>query len=114
MIGKTTRKPLAAAIGAAMATTLAAMPAANADETPLGMTSLADGYMVAGKEGKCGEGKCGEGKDAGGVKRLKASAAVPRNTKGSAAVRSSLGGLTGVPQGALRDTNLISYPVSRL
>jgi uncharacterized low-complexity protein len=68
MIGKTTRKPLAATIGAAIVTTLAAMPAANAEENPFGMTSLASGYMVADKEGKCGEGKCGEGTGASAKK----------------------------------------------
>jgi uncharacterized low-complexity protein len=68
MIGKATRKPLAAAVGAAIVTTLAAMPAANAEENPFGMTSLTSGYMVAEKEGKCGEAKCGEGKGASAKK----------------------------------------------
>jgi uncharacterized low-complexity protein len=68
MIGKATRKPLAAAVGAALVTTLAAMPAANAEDNPFGMTSLASGYMVAEKEGKCGEAKCGEGEGAGAKK----------------------------------------------
>jgi uncharacterized low-complexity protein len=68
MIGKATRKPLAAAVGAAIVTTLAAMPAANAEDNPFGMTSLASGYMVAEKEGKYGEAKCGAGKGAGAKK----------------------------------------------
>ncbi len=58
------------AAGIALASTLA-MGGAGATENPFGMTRLADGYMVAGKdgEGKCGgmmekqmkdaEGKCG-------------------------------------------------------
>ncbi|MEN8131510.1 MAG: hypothetical protein ABFS45_15220 [Pseudomonadota bacterium] len=57
---KMTMKPLAAALGAAMAASLLSIPAANADENPFGLTKLSSGYMVvAGKEGKCGEGKCG-------------------------------------------------------
>ena len=56
-------KPIAAAVGAALTASVIAMPTANADENPFGMTELSSGYMVAGnEEGKCGEGKCGEGK----------------------------------------------------
>ena len=56
-------KPVAAAVGAALATSVLTLPTANADENPFGMTELSSGYMVAyGEEGKCGEGKCGEGK----------------------------------------------------
>lgn len=56
-------KPIAAAISAALATTLVAIPTANADENPFGVTDLAAGYEIAyGDEGSCGEGKCGEGK----------------------------------------------------
>ena len=62
MSKKTSMKPLAAAIGTALATTLAAVPAANADQNPFGLTELSSGYMVAGAEGKCGEGKCGGSK----------------------------------------------------
>jgi uncharacterized low-complexity protein len=54
-------KPIAAAISAALATTLVAIPTANADENPIGVTDLAAGYEIAyGDEGSCGEGKCGE------------------------------------------------------
>ena len=71
-------KPIAATVGAALSASVMAMPAANADQNPFGLTELSSGYMVAGghkgkegkcgcagkktKEGKCGEGKCGEGK----------------------------------------------------
>ena len=58
-------KPVAAALGAALAASVVSLPAAaNADQNPFGMTDLSSGYMVAGGhgEGKCGEGKCGEGK----------------------------------------------------
>ncbi len=73
-------KPLAIAVGAALATSLGA--AANADSSPFAMTTLASGYMAAdigegkcggdkGEEGTCGgdkdaEGHCGEDKDAEG------------------------------------------------
>ncbi len=61
-------KPVAAAVGAVLATSVFTMSTANADENPFGMTELSSGYMVAyGEEGKCGEnkaeeGECGEGK----------------------------------------------------
>ena len=61
------KKPLAAAIGAAFVSTLAATPVTQASENPFAASSLSSGYMVAEKaaEGKCGgakkaeEGKCG-------------------------------------------------------
>jgi len=55
--------PLAAAIGTAVVATLAAMPVAQADASPFGMTDLGSGYQVVA-EGKCGEGKCGGAKPA--------------------------------------------------
>jgi len=92
MSKKSAIKPLVAAVGAAMATSLVAVPTASADANPFGMTELSSGYMVAGsaegkcggamggddkrategkcggakakEEGKCGEGKCGENKKA--------------------------------------------------
>ena len=52
-------KPIAASVGAALvASTLATAPV-NASENPFATTELPGGYMLAGKEGKCGEGKCG-------------------------------------------------------
>ena len=87
MSQKTNLKPLAIAVGAALATSLAATTPASAAENPFAMSELSSGYMVAemaegkcgagmkmNKEGKCGgamatdntnamkEGKCGEGK----------------------------------------------------
>jgi hypothetical protein len=47
MTRKTTMKPLAAAFGAALATSLISIPAAIADENPFGMSKLSSGYMVA-------------------------------------------------------------------
>ncbi len=67
MSKKTELKPLAAAVGAALAASAFAIPAANAEQNPFEITTLSSGYMVADShEGKCGEGKCGEGKDAEG------------------------------------------------
>jgi len=71
-----TKKPLAAALGAAFVTSMAFTPMASADTNPFGVTELETGYMVlaegkcgdkaakkaAKAEAKCGEGKCGEGK----------------------------------------------------
>ena len=67
MSQKTTLKPLAIAVGAALATSLAATTPAHAAENPFAMSELSSGYMVAEMaEGKCGagmkmdkEGKCG-------------------------------------------------------
>ncbi len=57
MSQKTTLKPLAIAVGAALATSLAATTPANAAENPFAMSTLSGGYMVA----EMGEGKCGAG-----------------------------------------------------
>ena len=66
---------VSAAVGTAVAASLAAASLANAAGNPFEMQSLKNGYQVAAadkaKEGKCGgdkaakadgEGKCGEGK----------------------------------------------------
>lgn len=61
------RKPLAAAVGAAFMVSVAVSPLAFAGENPFQVTQLGTGYNLAAKaegEGKCGEGKCGEGKAA--------------------------------------------------
>lgn len=59
LMAKTQLKPLAMALGA----TLAASVATNvmAAENPFSSQALESGYKVMA-EGKCGEGKCGEGK----------------------------------------------------
>lgn len=60
---KTSMKPLAFALGAAVVTTLSSAGVANAADNPFAMTDIASGYMVAdAAEGKCGEGKCGDEK----------------------------------------------------
>lgn len=61
MSKKSELKPLAAALGAVLATSAFTIPTASAEENPFTITELSSGYMVADnhKEGKCGEGKCG-------------------------------------------------------
>ena len=64
MSKKSNLKPIAAALGATFAVSLAVSPAASAGDNPFGMTELSKGgYMIAAShgEGGCGEGKCGEG-----------------------------------------------------
>jgi uncharacterized low-complexity protein len=57
-------KPLAIAAGAVLATSMTALPSADADQNPFGLTHLSSGYTVVHKgEGSCGEGKCGKNKD---------------------------------------------------
>ncbi len=63
--------PIAAAIGVAFVSSLAASTAADAADNPFSTTDLDAGYQLAGatgEEGKCGEGKCGEGKCGAGEK----------------------------------------------
>lgn len=67
MSKKTSMKPIALAISAAFASTVAATSIASADTSVFSMTNLTTGYMLddtakKGEEGKCGEGKCGEKK----------------------------------------------------
>jgi uncharacterized low-complexity protein len=59
-------KPVALAVGAALASSFAITNVAQADsiDSPFSMTSLSVGYMLGAGEGKCGgdkEGKEGEG-----------------------------------------------------
>ena len=64
-------KPVALAVGAALAGTFALSGAVNADtvENPFAMSTLSAGYMLGATEGSCGgdkgekkgEGSCGEG-----------------------------------------------------
>lgn len=58
-----TKKPIAAAVGAAFLASVALAPLAQAAENPFQAHRLSGGYNLAEKamtEGKCGEGKCGE------------------------------------------------------
>jgi len=63
-------KPVAAAVGVAFVSSMAATTTAMAADNPFEATDLDNGYMLAGghktEEGKCGEGKCGGDKDAEG------------------------------------------------
>ena len=96
---KSTKTPVAAAVGTAVVSTFTAT-AANAEANPFEMTELSSGYMqlaeadkdkskemscgesMGMKEGSCGEGKCGdmmkdvkveEGKCAGNKPKAKKS-----------------------------------------
>ena len=74
-------KPVALAVGAALASSFALTGVATADsiDNPFEMSSLKSGYMLGvgeggcggdkegkGKEGSCGEGSCGGDKEKGG------------------------------------------------
>ena len=70
MSEKKIAKPVALAVGAALAGTFAISGAVNADtaDSPFAMSSLDSGYMLGVGEGGCGgdkgkeaEGSCGEG-----------------------------------------------------
>ncbi|HET9679252.1 MAG TPA: hypothetical protein VFP95_01680 [Gammaproteobacteria bacterium] len=70
MSKKQSLKPLAIAVGAALAGS-ATMGLAQADTNPFGMSALSSGYEMPAGEGSCGaakgeEGKCGEEKGAEG------------------------------------------------
>ena len=78
MSEKKIAKPIALAVGAALAGSFALSGTANADsiESPFAMSTLNMGYMLANGEGSCGgdkegkggEGACGEG-SCGGDKK---------------------------------------------
>ena len=72
MSEKRIAKPIALAVGAALAGSFAISGTANADtiESPFALSTLSAGYMLASGEGSCGgdkgqdkegEGACGEG-----------------------------------------------------
>ena len=72
MINRNFRRPVALALGVAIAGSLGAASVANAN--PFSLTSLGSAYMAAEgaggadkgtHEGKCGEGKCGAEKAKG-------------------------------------------------
>jgi uncharacterized low-complexity protein len=63
MTKKELLKPVAIAVGSALAGSMV-VSTASADTTPFAMTALSSGYMTADAgEGKCGEGKCGGDKE---------------------------------------------------
>jgi uncharacterized low-complexity protein len=62
--------PVAAAVGVAFVSSLAASTNEVADSNPFSTADLETGYQLAGekgKEGKCGEGKCGADQSAKGA-----------------------------------------------
>ena len=66
MSEKSAMKPLALAVGAALATSLGGISTASADTSPFVATVLSSGYLNSDShgEGKCGEGKCGGDQEA--------------------------------------------------
>ena len=65
MAEKKVIKPVALAVGAALAGSFAisgAVNAADTAESPFSISNLEVGYMLSGHEGKCGADKKGEGK----------------------------------------------------
>ena len=68
MSEKKVTKPVALAVGAALASSFAIGSAIAADdslENPFQMSTLSAGYMLGEGEGSCGEGSCGEGEGEG-------------------------------------------------
>ena len=68
MAEKKVIKPVALAVGAALAGSFAiagTVNAADSADSPFKMSSLEVGYMLGEGEGKCGEGKCGDKKGEG-------------------------------------------------
>lgn len=66
-MSKTMIKPVAAAVGFALAGSLSVANVANAAENPFGANQLSQGYLQLA-DAKMGEGKCGEGKCGGDMK----------------------------------------------
>jgi uncharacterized low-complexity protein len=66
-MSKTMIKPVAAAVGFALAGSLSVANLANAAENPFGTNQLSQGYLQLA-DAKMGEGKCGEGKCGGAMK----------------------------------------------
>jgi len=64
MSEKKIAKPVALAVGAALASSFAISGVANADtvDNPFAMSALSAGYMLGAGEGSCGGKKEGEGK----------------------------------------------------
>ena len=80
--------PVAAAVGVAFVSSLAASSTMAADENPFSTADLDAGYQLAGekgKEGKCGEGKCGsdKGKEGAGGEKGKEGACGEKGKEGS-------------------------------
>ncbi len=68
MSEKKIAKPIALAVGAALAGSFAISGTANADaiESPFALSTLNVGYMLGTGEGSCGEGSCGGDKEGEG------------------------------------------------
>ena len=84
MSDKKLAKPIAIAIGAALAGSFAVTGSASADAgvSPFAMTSLSAGYMITTGEGSCGGDKGGEG-SCGGDKGGEGSCGGDKEGEGS-------------------------------
>jgi hypothetical protein len=92
MSEKQIAKPVAIAVGAALAGTFAVTGTASADTgvSPFALTTLSAGYLLGAAEGQCGgakeeknaEGSCGEGK-CGGDKEAEGSCGGDKEAEGS-------------------------------
>lgn len=84
MTEKKLAKPIALAVGAALAGSFAVTNVASADSgaSPFAMTQLSAGYMVGAAEGNCGGDKKGEG-SCGGDKEGEGSCGGDKEGEGS-------------------------------
>ena len=74
MAEKQIAKPVALAVGTALAGSFAVASTAQADTgvSPFALTTLSSGYLLGAQEGSCGEGKCGGDKE-GDAKKAEGS-----------------------------------------
>jgi len=77
MSDKKVMKPVAVAVGTALAGAFALSATANADTgvSPFAITTLGAGYLLGAQEaeGSCGEGKCGGDKESEGKDKAEGS-----------------------------------------
>jgi len=105
MSEKQIAKPVAIAVGAALAGAFAVTGVASADTgvSPFALTTLSAGYMLGAGEGSCGgdkgdkgmkgeEGSCGGDKDGEGMKGEEGSCGGDKGEKGEKGEEGSCGG----------------------
>ncbi len=80
---KFSKKPLAVAIGTAVAATISFAPVVNAEQNPFGMMDLSQGYMELAEGEKKTEGSCDEGKCGGEMKKEMEKTGIQKKTEGS-------------------------------
>ena len=111
MSEKKVAKPIALAVGIALAGSFAAVEAAQADTgaSPFAMTTLSVAYMLGEGEGSCGgdkgdkaEGSCGGDKD-GGAEGKEAEGSCGGDKDGAAEGKEAEGSCGGDKEGAAED-----------